>query len=431
VALGTLEASGAVPTPLRFEVALDRVNAVLGTELTGDEVASLLEPIGFGAEPAGGAVTVSVPTNRPDVRPSPHGIDDVIEEIGRTYGYSRLPRRQPSWPEPGSLNEHQRRRRAVRQVLCGLGASQAWTPTFLDDAEHARLGLDGPAVQVANPLDQHEAVLRRSLLPGLLGALAFNADRRQASLRLFELGTVFEHPDLGGGRVVERAGAAGGLGAMLPAERELVGVVLALESSDPETPVADDARSAVAAWRVLAEALSVTGVNLVAVDPGAPPAGLHPTRAAQLVNGVGPDAVILGSVGEVDPWVATAFGLPGRRIGYLEVDLALLDTAVAPPSAAVSFSRFPSSDVDLAFVVSDDIPAATVEVTIGKAGGDQLVSVVLFDVYRGEGIAPGARSLAYRLRFVAPDHTMTDEEVGSLRQACIEAVTGTLDAVLR
>ena len=105
MAEGVLDVQGDVPRPLRLTVPLARVNAVLGTEFTGEEVAALIEPIGFACEPAAGDLVVTVPTDRPDVRPSPHGIDDVIEEVGRTYGYSRLPRRQPSWPQPGGLTD--------------------------------------------------------------------------------------------------------------------------------------------------------------------------------------------------------------------------------------------------------------------------------------------------------------------------------------
>ena len=151
-----------------------------------------------------------VPTNRPDVRPEPYGVDDVIEEIARTFGYSQRARAasRPG-PSPGGLTALQRSRRAVKDVLCGLGASEGWTDTFVSAAAHDDVGLTGPAVRVANPLDAEKPFLRRSLMPGLLGALAYNASRRQPDVRLFEVGVVFSHPDEGAPRVVERAGAGG------------------------------------------------------------------------------------------------------------------------------------------------------------------------------------------------------------------------------
>ena len=156
---------------------------------------------------AGGHVTVLVPTNRPDVRREPYGVDDVIEEIARTFGYSRIPRHTPTWPQPGGLTSLQRSRRAVKDVLVGLGSSEGWTDTFVSASAHADVGLTGEAVRVSNPLDAEKPFLRRSLMPGLLGALSYNASRRQGDIRLFEVGVVFSHPGEGSPRVVERAGA--------------------------------------------------------------------------------------------------------------------------------------------------------------------------------------------------------------------------------
>ena len=148
---------------------------------------------------------------------------------------------------------------------------------------------------------------------------------------------------------------------------------------------------------------------------------------------------MLGVVGELDPTLIENFGLVGpdgrpRRVGWLDLDLGVLfDPSLAPRRSlhAVPPSRFPSSDVDLAFVVPDEVPAQMVESTLVAAGGDLVESVRLFDVYRGEGLGEGVRSLAYRLRFCAPDRTLTDADVGGLRQACIEAVGSAHRATLR
>ncbi len=418
VAEGILDVRAEVPGPASIRVPLARVNGLLGTALDAQEVAHLLEPIGFACQPSGADLVVTVPTNRPDVRPAPHGVEDVIEEVARTFGYSRIGRRQPSWPEPGRLTAHQRERRRVREVLCGLGAYEVWTPSLMADADHARIGLEGPAVEVANPLVSDESVLRRSLLPGMLRALAYNADRRQGSVRLFEVGTVFSHPDEHGGRVVERAGAGGARAVVLPGEREMVGVALGLDD--------DDARAAVAVWEVASAALRLRGVAVNAT--GSPEPGLHPTRSARLVAG-GLD-VAIGAVGEVDPDVVAAFGLGRRRVGWLAVDLGLVDETARTPEEARPVSRFPSSDIDLAFTVADEVPAATVAAALEGAAGELAESVALFDVYRGPGVQEGQRSLAYRLRLCADDRTLTDEEVGRVRQDCIEAVEG-LGALLR
>ena len=418
-ATGSLDVRGDVPSPRSVRVPVARVSSLLGIDIDADTAASSIEPLGFGCEVEGGGTTleVTVPTNRPDVRPAPYGVEDVIEEIARSYGYSRIPRHQPAWPEPGGLTARQRARRLVGDVLCGIGALGAWTPSLVDDADHARMGLSGPAVAVANPIVREESWLRRSMLPGLLRALAYNANRRQGEVRLFEIGTVFSHPDEAGRTA--RGGSGGHETVAVPGERELLSAVLAAEG--------DDARAAVAAWRVLAEALRLADVDLVA-DETIP--GLHPTRAARLVSA----GRALGALGEVDPAVAAAFGAGEGRIGWLEVDLGLLGDPTAVlhrPERVAPMSRFPSADVDLAFVVDERVPAARVERALEDGGGEILESTTLFDVYRGPSVGEGARSLAYRLRFSALDHTLTEREVGALRQACIVAVVQATGATLR
>ena len=431
-----LDVRGEVPEPFVVSVPVARVHRQIGVELGRAEIAALIEPIGFavldleedagageggraGGEDAGGRLTVVVPTNRPDVRPAPFGVDDVIEEIARMFGYSNIPRHVPMWPQPGGLTGAQRARRFVKDLLCGLGASEGWTDSFVSESAHAAVGLSGPAVRVANPLDAEKPYLRRSLMPGLLGALSYNAGRRQPEVRLFEVGVVFSHPDEGAPRVVERSGAGGTETAVLPGEREMLGAVFALDG--------DDARTAVASWHVVAEALRLDGVRLLSPGEGLPALpGLHPTRSAHLVVPSGrAGSVTIGAVGEVDPAVAAGFGLTrtagggesARRVGWLELDLGLLlDEAVVARrvTAGGAVSRFPSSDVDLAFVVPDRHPADAVAATLRAAGGDLLESVRLFDVYRGAGIDEGHRSLAYRLRFCSSERTLTDEEVGVL-----------------
>ena len=218
------------------------------------------------------------PTNRPDVRPEPYGVDDVIEEIARTFGYSNVPRHVPTWPQPGGLTRAAAvpppgQGRAVRaSARPRAGPTPSSRPTAHDD-----VGLTGPAVRVSNPLDAEKPFLRRSLLPGLLGALAYNASRRQPDVRLFEVGVVFSHPGegIGAGRRAERrrrrrAGRA--------ARRARAALAAVFARDD------DDARTAVAAWHVLADALRLDGVRLVAPGDGMPPLpGLHPTRSAHLV----------------------------------------------------------------------------------------------------------------------------------------------------
>jgi len=161
------------------------------------------------------------------------------------------------------------------------------------------------------------------------------------------------------------------------------------------------------------------------VDQAQVPAGLHPTRSATL--SVGRD--IVGAVGEIHPDVLTAFGLT-ERVAWLELDLSRLLAAEPKIAQWKPTSRYPSTDFDLAFVVADTVPAEKVDKAIRQSTGGLLVDLALFDVYRGQGVPDGSRSLAYRLRLQAHDRTLTDTEVAEIR-AKVVAATSKLGATLR
>jgi phenylalanyl-tRNA synthetase beta chain len=385
---------GARPAGSTVRVRTARVNAVLGTDLTAEEVRGTLEPIGFAAEPVGDDHDVAVPPWRPDSATE----IDVIEEVARLHGYRAIPKTVPASALAGGLTPYQRDRRLVRQVLAGAGASEAWSTTFLSDAAIGRCGLDpAEAVVVANPLVADEGLLRPSLLPGLLAAVAYNAGRRQSGVHLFEVGRTFRRPPPG---------------QDLPVEREVVAVALA----------GCEAPEAVGVWRLVEEGLLLGDARIeVDVAPG-----LHPTRTARVLVG----GERLGWVGEVDPAVLEAVGI-GERVAWLELDLGALLAAPHGARSLRPLSRFPSSDVDLAFEVDDAVPAGAVEATLRDAGGDLVAALWLFDVYRGPQVPPGRRSLAYTVRFQAGDRTLTDEEVAGARRALIEAVEGAHRATLR
>lgn len=423
---GVIDVRGEVPAPPVVDVRTTRVNAVLGTNLGAAEVTALLEPIGFGCTTESESlVHVTVPTFRPDTERE----IDVIEEVARHYGYARIGRRRPQAPQVGALTPYQRSRRTVRSILTGLGAHEAWTTSLLAPGDHDKARMGAGGIVVANPLSPDDSILRRALLPGMLKALSFNAARRQGEVRLFEIGHVFPPPDANRVRgALERAVDT------VVDEREQLGLLMA----EP----GDDARSASRAWFVLEDALGLEGVDLVATsqgpNDGAGPGelalsidALHPTRRAVLVS---EEVGTIGTVGEVDPEVLEAFSLEAerQRVGWLEIDLGLVLSTLARRSPlAAPVSRFPSSDIDLAFVVADDVPAAALSSTLRRAGGELLESVRLFDVYRGPGVPPGTRSLAYRLRFCAFDRTLTDAEVGELRQHCIDEIASAHAGTLR
>jgi phenylalanyl-tRNA synthetase beta chain len=379
--------------PVRVRV--DRVNELLGTSLAVEQIRTYLDPIGFTSTDAGdGVLDVVIPPWRPDSATE----IDVVEEVARMHGYGAIEKSVPTSPHTGGLDALQVDRRRVRSILTGAGASEAWTTTFLSAADLGRCGLDvDEAVVVSNPLVAEESLLRTSLLPGLVRALAYNASHRQTGVWLWEIGHVFRRPPAG---------------EQLPEEREVVAVALA----------GCEAPEAVGVWSVLADGLLVPDHRLVA--DAAP--GMHPTRTVRVVV----DGEAVGHVGEVDPAVLDAVGVP-ERVAWVELDLGRLLRLPHGADQLRPVSRFPSSDIDLAFEVAEATPAGDVEAALREAGAGLVVDVRLFDVYRGDRVAPGTRSLAYRVRFQATDRTLTDDDIGEARQRLIDAVQSKLPAALR
>ncbi len=374
---------GLPPQERSTELRISEVNRVLGTELTADDLPPLLDPIGFTVSGSGDTRTVAIPSWRPD---STDEID-VIEEVARHYGYERVGKTVPKSTVHGALSVKQQRRRLLREVLLGLGISEAMPNPFLAPDTLAKAGLDGPTISITNPLVVEESVLRTSLRPGLLEAIAYNESHRATGVKLFEIGHVYPP---GSGE--------------LPDEYEALCVVLAGE----------EAPAAMAVWREIATALGV-GAR---VDQGRVPAGLHATRSATLQAGKDPT----GAVGEVDPAVLQRFEVT-ERVAILELNLDEVLGREPKPAQWKPVSKYPSSDLDLAFTLSDDVPAEKLEKAIRQGAGALLVDIDLFDVFRGESLGDGRRSLAYRVRLQADDRNLTDADIAEVRRGAVAAAT--------
>jgi phenylalanyl-tRNA synthetase beta chain len=379
---------GEAPPRRVIKLRTDRVNAVLGTDLDDRRIRGYLAPIGFESEPAGdGAATVTVPSFRPDAEEE----IDLVEEVARHHGYANIGRTIPATARIGGLTTYQRERRFVADVLVGAGLSEAVTSLLVGPGDHERAGFSEEGlIEADSPLAKEESLLRSTLLPGLLKTVAFNVSRQNPDVAFFEIGHVFGPPLKG---------------EQLPDEHERLAVAIA----------GADATAAVELWWTLADALRLDGVSLQA----SPHRGLHPTRTALIV--AGPERRAMGVVGEIDPDVLAAHDIPGR-VAYMGADMTwLLEEIPRRPDAMAPISRFPASDIDLAFETPDAVPAAGVADALRAAAGEVLEDLKLFDVYRSDLLGHGVRSLAYRLRFRSLDHTLTLDEVGEVRRRCIEA----------
>jgi phenylalanyl-tRNA synthetase beta chain len=276
-------------------------------------------------------------------------------------------------------------------------------PDDLERAGLAATGVDG--IRLANPLVAEESVLRTSLLPGLLKAVARNEAHRTGAVRLYELGRVYHPSD-----------------DVLPDEFDLVAGIGSGHGVGGRSAGDTAAEAAVAQVHRLAAELGLSGLTVANAEIP----GLHPTRAAEVVF----RGRVLGSVGEIDPRVLEAYEVAGRASWFelrVEPILAAIDTV--PRYRPISL--YPSSDIDLAFVTPADVAATDVARTIRKAGDGLIRSVRLFDVFRSAQLGEGRRSLAFQVRFQADDRTLTDGELSAARQRCIEAVETAHGATLR
>ena len=400
LAPGLIDQRGNLPdrTPLRVRTA--RVNGLLGTRLDSDEMAGHLRSIGFeaedpgGTDPAGGSVLeVTIPTWRWDTATE----TDIAEEVARLHGYENIERTVPTGNEAGGLSPYQKDRRLVRDVLVGAGCYEAQPMPFVAPGALAAVGLPEDGVTLSNPVDDSESVLRTSLMPGQLRAVSYNQRHFNGDVRFFETGHVFLAPRQG---------------QLLPDEREYLAVALSGE----------EAPAAVAVLDLLAESLALPAVALRA----AAMPGLHPTRSAEVAIA----GRARGAVGEVAPEVLDAWGVAGR-VAWLQLDLGEVLSGPRARRRHRPVSKYPPSDVDLAFVVPDGVDAARLERALRTAAAALLTRLELFDVYRGSGVPEGFRSLAYRLRFQALDRTLTDAEVADARQRCIDEVARRTGASLR
>ena len=371
------------------EVRITNVNRILGTDLGADDLPKLLDPIGYTVSGAGDTRTVDLPTWRLDSTAE----IDVIEEVARHYGYDRLGKRVPTSSDHGGLTVRQQRRRELRDVLLGSGISEAMPNPFLAPDTLEKAGLEGESIAITNPLVSDESVLRTSLRPGLLQAIAFNESHRRTGARFFEIGHVYP-PGAGD----------------LPDEYEALTVVLA----------GSEAPDAMAVWREITAALG----GGARIDQNRVPSGLHATRSATLQAGKAP----LGAVGEIAPDVLAAFGVT-ERVAILEIDLDQFLAREPKPAQWKATSRYPSSDLDLSFRLGDDVSAEKLEKAVRQGAGKYLVDLDLFDNYRNPDV-PGSRSLGYRLRFQASDRSLTDADTAEIRRG-IEAATAKLGAELR
>jgi len=426
---------GSAPEPPVIGLAADLPRRVSGIDLDTDQVSAALEAVGCRVE-VDQPWRVTPASWRPDLT-DPY---DLVEEVVRVVGYAQVPSVLPVAPPGRGPSAAQRLRRRVGHALAGAGFTEVHTYPFVGADDLDRLGLPGDdercaAVRVANPLSAEQPLLHTTLAPALLTVLARNRGRGQSSAALSLLAPVFlpgrdglPPAPLPGVDARPDDAELAALDAALPAQPRHLAVVLAGDRAPagwwgPSRPVS---------WADAVEAVHVVaGALRVPLDVSAAQrAPWHPGRCAELRLADAGDGRVVGYAGELHPQVCQAFGVPART-ALAEVDLDALIAAAPEVVPAPVFSTQPVAKEDLALVVDEAVPAAAVAAAVRAAIGSVCESVRLFDVYRGDPVPPGRKSLAFALRLRAPDRTLTDADLAAARQRAVDAAAAATGAELR
>ncbi|WP_285101618.1 phenylalanine--tRNA ligase subunit beta [Promicromonospora sp. MEB111] len=431
-AVSDLDETG-TPAPIALKVT--EPTRLSGVEYTPEQVRSTLEEIGATVEGAGGAVlTVTPPSWRPDLTEPA----DLVEEVVRIQGYGEIPSILPAATGGRGLTAEQRTRRSVARALAEAGFVETLSYPFVGTAEYDALGLPADdqrrvSLRLANPMADDKPLMRSNLLVTLLDTVRRNVSRGLTDLAVYEIGLVTTPVD---GTPVAPALPGG----VRPTDEQLAALAAAVPDQPRRVAGVLTGRRELAGWwgpgraagwedaleaaRLVAERAGVDVV--VSADPERMP--WHPGRCARLELA---DGTLVGHAGELHPKVVESLGLPARAAAF-EVDLTVLvGAASGEPVVATPVSAFPAAKEDFAFVVDGGVPAEAVRSAIVAGAGELLEDVALFDVFTGEQVGEGKKSLAYSLRLRAADRTLSAKEVRAVRDAVVESASAEVGAVLR
>ncbi|OZG64987.1 phenylalanine--tRNA ligase, beta subunit [Bifidobacterium hapali] len=422
--------------PIHFKAS--EVSRVAGLDLDVNRISDILTDIGCRVAGGGnGEFSVTAPSWRPDLNEA----CDLVEEVARLVGYDEIPVTVPAAPVSGAvgLTAEQRHRREIANELAEYGMVETLTYPFVGDEDFKAFSYDPEtikpiSVEITNPLAGNRPYLRREILPTLAGTVQLNLRRGLENIALYEIGHVYLWDP--------NAPAIPALpGGMKPTDEQLA----ALDAGLPDQPLhvagiltglaensgwlggkrAVDWSDAVEAVRRISDRL---GADIQFDQPAVDdvPVQWHPGRAARVMAGT----TFVGLVGELHPHVNEALGLPAHSAAFeLNLD-ALFATLDGKPVQAKPISTFPPVKQDLAFTVPSSVSAAQLETVIRQAAGDTLESIELFDVFTGDQIGEGLKSLAFAVVFRAPDRTLTAEDSEVIRKAIVDKA-GELGAQLR
>jgi phenylalanyl-tRNA synthetase beta chain len=397
--------------PRQIIARTERINQLLGTKLPAEKIKSILTGLEFkvtGSSP----FTVEVPTYRPDVEAE----YDLVEEVARIYGYNRIEGTMIAGQlTPAHTSREQAMQDKTKELLAGWGYSEIVTYSFYNPRSFDRLRMepDDPVrktIALYNPLTEDQSVMRTTLLPNMLDTMALNLKRKNTELALFELGrTYWGQQPLQGlpEEIVHLAlGLTGRMGTLNWQQPEFKADFFALKGT----------------LEALMKALGITGVKYI---PEEYPV-FHPGRQATLYLG----CERLGIIGEIHPDVAEAWEIT-EKVYLGELNFSLLCAQAQRAIRYRRLPRYPAVARDMALLIDAGVAAEAIGQIISKVGGELLVEANLFDIYQGEQIPAGKKSIAYSLVYQARDRTLTDEEVTAVQQKIVAALEEKLGIKLR
>ena len=408
VQAGIVSAGQVDTSDVEIVSTLSDVNRVLGTELTYTDIEDVFRRLGFGLTGDAEKFTVSVPRRRWDI----HIEADLYEEIARIYGYDKLPATLPKGDgTAGQLTETQKLRRKVRTVAEGAGLTEVITYALTTPEKAVQFSTNpSNLTELMWPMTVDRSVLRQNMVAGILDTVAYNVARKNKDLALYEIGKVFEQ--------------TGNPQEELPTEINsfafaLTGLVTEKDFQTPAVPV--DFFYAKGILEALFDRLGLK-VEYTATQALA---GMHPGRTATISL----DGQVVGFVGQVHPVTAKDYNIPETYVA--EINLTAIEQVMQPAKLFVEITKFPAVTRDIALLLKAEISHKEVVAAIEAAGMKRLTDIKLFDVFSGEKLGLGMKSMAYTLTFQNPEDTLEDEEVARYMEKIQKSLEVTIGAEVR
>lgn len=386
--------------PARVVVSPDFINNRLGMKISLEEMLEILNRLKFDVEAANGLLIVDAPTRRQDIKIE----EDIVEEVARLYGYDEIPTTLPAANVPGRLTAYQAARRIVRNQLEGVGLYQAVTYSLTSDAYAQKFALQAEeTTRLLMPMSEERSTLRQSLIPHLVEAAAYNVARSQESVAVYEVGSVFL------GKTAEE----------LPREEEHVAAVITGKWVDHAWQAEKKAVDFFVLKGIVESLFEKLGLADRVTYVKAAVDGLHPGRTAEIQL----DGHKVGIIGGLHPTEQKAWDVKDTYV--FELNLTAILAAQTAVLTYKAVPRFPAMTRDVALVLNRDVAAGEIVAIIEKAGTKLLKNVHVFDVYEGDKMEAGKKSVAFSLTFFDPERTLTVEEVEAAYTKVVAALAET------